>query len=1373
MPLDFQIRRPILALQPNGAYRAAAKIIANAPLVANELSLIEIKTFSNSGNPINNITYRSTEVATFVNGVNDGEFINIIKGDVPVFSYYDLMAEGNGGYKVEISMTQSNGSQTTRSMDVMLKGGNPASQSFLQYIKNVFEIEFGWDAQDVYDYVTPQSFWGQSNGGGSYVGGEIFSWYDEYVEMGGNQPQPSTESIVEALSGEILGCVVTQNSITQTHGFATLDDGSCEPSCNNTSATILNSQIQEWGQAYIDELDGDQITCLVDYGYGDPTGGSNPEPTQPFDEEAVADQFFDYLQDEFGFNDCLPEDWIDYLVYGVDGAPWWDANEYLYEENYEGEGLNSSSALDVVISFIVQNPQQYPLCIQNVTTPDEPSYVEGCTYSDATNYNPQADFDDGSCIYPDDPTPLAGCTYSDATNYNPNAEVDDGSCVYPEDPTYVEGCVYPDATNYNPAAQVDDGSCVFPEDVFGCTDVNATNYNPNANVNDGTCEFEILGCTDSSANNYNSSANTDDGSCTYDIQGCTDPSANNYLDTATVNDGSCEYTQGPISGCQDPMAYNYNPSATTGGTENCQYAITEGEGNPYTGDATDLITTLGLTNNQYITLINDTIGLIQELQTELDNCPEDQTGTITDLNNQISELQEELETLSGVEGMLNAVENTISNIASSPCNLTDPTTDALFAAMTAANVNGDTISALETLCQANIGVTSQEYNTLLADINAVYGIIGGIYENLVDVNNPAGYLYDYSQGNYENQVGGFLSQLYGTTGSLTQQTGNIETVLDGIENAITNLQNVTPEDGISQADLDAVQSQLDTAVAEVNEIASMLSSPANYTAENVATASDNLTNMINSLNEALSTLWLQNPSYAALQEQIQNAIDTLTTALNTGNYANIGSLQGIEAYATAVNQVVNQLASVTPQDPTLTATQQDVDDAYNLGFSEGAESVDITSDNDAVEEAAYNSGYADGAASVTPEDGITELDVDAAYAQGLLDGAASVTPEDGINQADVDAAYALGLEEGAASVDITSNDEAVYTQGYNDGVASVDITTDNQGAFDEGAASVDITSNDDAVYLQGYEDGQNDITFLQSSYDQGFGEGVASVDITTDNQGAFDEGYTAGYGDGAGQTDNEQVNELLSDIAQLNSLINDAGGLNDQIAGLEAQLESTNAAYAVLEGELDSVQQQLANAEASISAYEGFLSDLDVGMSRLEKFLMDSYNYVPYQRSSLDIPTNMSERNPDFNNEEPNMLDAPDGSVYVGDGQPYQSVAYGNYLNNTSSNTTPTPIGPVEEFPTEGGFAGVQFAGNKKKQNKVSGFLSMMGKANHIKQGFSNFAGQEPFSRVDGDGDTGNGEEKTFELTNTAKSFLWLTGGAIAAFGIYKALKKK
>ncbi|HEY0220822.1 MAG TPA: hypothetical protein VGC58_01215 [Candidatus Paceibacterota bacterium] len=54
------------------------------------------------------------------------------------------------------------------------------------------------------------------------------------------------------------------------------------------------------------------------------------------------------------------------------------------------------------------------------------------------------------------PPTIYGCTNSSATNYNPSATVDDGSCTYP-----VYGCTNPAATNYNPSATVDDGSCNF------------------------------------------------------------------------------------------------------------------------------------------------------------------------------------------------------------------------------------------------------------------------------------------------------------------------------------------------------------------------------------------------------------------------------------------------------------------------------------------------------------------------------------------------------------------------------------------------------------------------------------------------------------------------------------------------------------------------------------------------------------------------------------------------------------------------------------------------------------------------------------------------------------------------------------------------
>jgi len=229
------------------------------------------------------------------------------------------------------------------------------------------------------------------------------------------------------------------------------------------------------------------------------------------------------------------------------------------------------------------------------------SCVYGCMDDTANNYNPDADFDDGSCTYD-----VLGCTDPDAENYNPDANIDDGSCQiggctieqacnYNPDATYNDGscdfescvgCTDPEAINYDPVATEDDGSCIYP--IYGCTDPEAFNYDPLANTDDGSCIDVVIGCmipeainfnplantqctpideccifpegcTDPEANNYDPNAIIDDGSCTYDVLGCTDPNAFNYNPLATVDDGSCIYL---IYGCTDMNALNYNPSAS-------------------------------------------------------------------------------------------------------------------------------------------------------------------------------------------------------------------------------------------------------------------------------------------------------------------------------------------------------------------------------------------------------------------------------------------------------------------------------------------------------------------------------------------------------------------------------------------------------------------------------------------------------------------------------------------------------------------------------------------------------------------------------------------------------------------------------------------
>lgn len=84
--------------------------------------------------------------------------------------------------------------------------------------------------------------------------------------------------------------------------------------------------------------------------------------------------------------------------------------------------------------------------------------------------------------------PCTGCTDEAATNFNPDATEDDGSCVYAVEPVF--GCTDPLATNYNALATADDGSCVYAGAVLGCTDPDANNFNPAATQDDGSCTYD-------------------------------------------------------------------------------------------------------------------------------------------------------------------------------------------------------------------------------------------------------------------------------------------------------------------------------------------------------------------------------------------------------------------------------------------------------------------------------------------------------------------------------------------------------------------------------------------------------------------------------------------------------------------------------------------------------------------------------------------------------------------------------------------------------------------------------------------------------------------------------------------------------------------
>ena len=178
--------------------------------------------------------------------------------------------------------------------------------------------------------------------------------------------------------------------------------------------------------------------------------------------------------------------------------------------------------------------------------------IDGCTDSTATNYDPAATTDDGSCTYPAVLTiTTTACDGASSVmmtgpwwGWDPTAgpvAVDNGDSTWTftfnpaptGDMEYlliVDG-VQEDLVTSSTASG--DWSCTPVTDywsyanrqwVVGSGDV-ANTYNTC-----GSCVYGTAGCTDSTASNYDPSATTDDGSCTY----CTQATVNFSVDAGAV-----------------------------------------------------------------------------------------------------------------------------------------------------------------------------------------------------------------------------------------------------------------------------------------------------------------------------------------------------------------------------------------------------------------------------------------------------------------------------------------------------------------------------------------------------------------------------------------------------------------------------------------------------------------------------------------------------------------------------------------------------------------------------------------------------------------------------------------------------------------------
>ena len=365
-----------------------------------------------------------------------------------------------------------------------------------------------------------------------------------------------------------MGLTVNNDACTYAYGCtdptafnydstAEVDDGSCEPyivGCMDESYMEYNVLANTSNSSYCLTLIVEG--CTFPEPYIDNTGVNmtivlTPGVINQFPSNIINDSYIIAHGETNGiyvgswFMNDVQNGTLAFPVWGDDAATS-EINGLVAGESINFQLVNDTNLYDLDLTFAGTNAYMsnsiLPAISVSYSLNCSVTHTPGCTEESASNYNPSATTDDGSCI-----AVVVGCTDQSAWNFDPIANYDNGTCIVHElgfnpdwndDPfnitSWSEWCEY--EVNYNPGIII----CANPyilnncDLICGCIDSTAFNYDTDATTDDGSCIFDVLGCTDENAFNYNFNANIDDGSCYPIIYGCLDTNAFNYNSEANT-----------------------------------------------------------------------------------------------------------------------------------------------------------------------------------------------------------------------------------------------------------------------------------------------------------------------------------------------------------------------------------------------------------------------------------------------------------------------------------------------------------------------------------------------------------------------------------------------------------------------------------------------------------------------------------------------------------------------------------------------------------------------------------------------------------------------------------------------------------------------